>query len=423
MASNNKNGNPYKIKFYFLPSFGGEHEVSGMSNEIFESVLVRFSKEFPDVKFREAIYKGNLIDNSLTLSENKIEEDARILLPEVNDFDNDNVEINIKKNKEDFEFNPFMDLMYDLENMRNFEKSQSMLYESIRLNNCSSKNNNREEVKSNEAQIKTTNHNHGLVYLLSNKSWTCKICNSNFTEKEPTYYCSLCDYNICKYCMGANHKYNLTPISHEQTLLKTHKFPFHEHPLIYCRTSRFEDKQTAWCCDICDKGYSDKIWSFYCTVCDYDLCLKCSKRYIPDDEFIISHGIKVDKHEHPLVFMKTNRLWTCSQCSKSNDIFEPSFCCTKCDYDICEKCMKNLSDEEKYPFFGDGERKDYNIKKINEDCHEHPLMYCLTSRTKIAMNWNCNLCNKHFGMDDWSFYCSVCDYDLCFDCYRKFYEL
>jgi len=425
MEKNSKNGKSYKIKFYFLPSFGGEHEVSGMSNEIFESVLVRFSKEFPDVKFRQAIYNGNVIDNSLTLSENKIKEEARILLPEIddNDNDNDNQAINIKKNKDDLDFNSFIDFINELENMKNFEKSQSMLYESIRLNNCSSNNKNREEEKSNESQIKTTNHKHGLVYLLSNKSWACKICNSNFTEKEPTYYCSLCDYNLCKNCLGTNNKYTLIPTSHEQTLLKTHKFPFHEHPLIYCRTSRFEDKKTAWCCDICDKGYSDKIWSFYCTICDYDLCLKCSKRYISDDEFVISHGIKVDMHEHPLVYMKTNRIWTCHLCFEKNDFLEASYCCTKCDYDVCERCMKILSDEEKYPFFGDGERKDYNIKKINEDCHDHPLMYCLTSRTRIAMNWNCNLCNKTFGMDDWSFYCSVCDFDLCYDCYKKFYEL
>ena len=225
MENINKNGKPYKIKFYFLPSFGGEHEVSGMSNEIFESVLVRFSKEFPDVKFRQAIYKGNLIDNSLTLSENKIEEEAKILLPEVEN-DNDNEEINIKKNKDDFDFNSFMNFINDLENMKNFEKSQSMLYESIRLNNVSSNNNNKEEEKSNESQIKTTNHKHGLVYLLSNKSWTCKICNSNFNEKEPTYYCSLCDYNICKKCIGTNNKYTLSPKSHVQTLLKTHKFLF-----------------------------------------------------------------------------------------------------------------------------------------------------------------------------------------------------
>jgi hypothetical protein len=90
-----------------------------MSNEIFESVLVRFSKEFPDVKFRQAIYKGNLIDNSLTLSENKIEEEAKILLPEVEN-DNDNEEINIKKNKDDFDFNSFMNFINDLENMKNF---------------------------------------------------------------------------------------------------------------------------------------------------------------------------------------------------------------------------------------------------------------------------------------------------------------
>ena len=153
---------------------------------------------------------------------------------------------------------------------------------------------------------------------------------------------------------------------------------------------------TKLTCDKCDKTYVNKIWSFYCTICDYDLCLKCAKRYISDEEFVYNSGIIIENHNHPLVYMFSNMNWTCYLCQEQYYSFAPTYCCTNCDYNICRICKENVSDVEKYPFFDEGHRKDFEITKINQDCHEHPLLYCLTSRTNIATNWNCNVCNKHF---------------------------
>ena len=131
--------------------------------------------------------------------------------------------------------------------------------------------------------------------------------------------------------------------------------------------------------------------------------------------------IKIDDHCHSLVNLVSNRNWICNLCRESYPHFIPTFYCTKCDFDVCRNCMKSLSDENKYPLLFKGKRENYNIKIINNNkYHYHPLIYCITSRnSERSTNWICNRCSKHYNNGEWSFYCSLCDYDLCFDCYKK----
>ena len=117
--------------------------------------------------------------------------------------------------------------------------------------------------------------------------------------------------------------------------------------------------------------------------------------------------------------MITNRNWICNICRKTYDENIPTFYCTKCDFGACNKCMKKLSDEQKYPLNNDGDRKSYELKKINIDYHKHPLFYCITSRnSNKKTNWTCNKCREDFDENEWSFYCSKCDYDICYNCYE-----
>ena len=248
--------------------------------------------------------------------------------------------------------------------------------------------------------IHTYKHNHGLVLLFSNRNWKCKICRCNFLSNEPTYYCSICDFDVCNKCIGINKKYSLEEYYHEQTQLKSYIFPTHEHKMIYCRTSRSKDRDTTWRCNLCFRPYQNKIWSFYCTNCDYDICLLCSKKYIPSYEFINNYNIKIDDHNHSLVYMLTNRDWICDLCMKSYPSFVPTFYCTKCDYDVCKKCKNKLSDEKKLPLFLAGERDNFTIKFINDDSHEHPLMYSITSRgSNKVTKWVCRKCLKSIKID------------------------
>jgi hypothetical protein len=68
-----------------------------------------------------------------------------------------------------------------------------------------------------KAQIRTRKHKHGLVLLYSNKNWRCKICLNPYTNNDSTYYCSLCNFNICNYCIGYEKKFPLKKCHHEQT--------------------------------------------------------------------------------------------------------------------------------------------------------------------------------------------------------------
>ena len=81
--------------------------------------------------------------------------------------------------------------------------------------------------------------------------------------------------------------------------------------------------------------------------------------------------------------------------------------------------MKTISDEKKYPFLDDETKESDSIKKVKINCHKHPLMYCITSRrSKSKTSWICNECLIPFSDNEWSFYCSICDYDICYECYE-----
>ena len=116
--------------------------------------------------------------------------------------------------------------------------------------------------------------------------------------------------------------------------------------------------------------------------------------------------------------MITNRNWICDLCMESYPSFLPTFYCSKCDYDVCKKCMDKLSDEKKYPLINSGERISYKNKNITTYRHRHQLIYCITSRSSIGKtNWICNNCMESYNNNEWSFYCTLCDYDLCYNCY------
>ena len=53
--------------------------------------------------------------------------------------------------------------------------------------------------------------------------------------------------------------------------------PYHaEHPLINCKTpGRISEKYNFWQCDSCKSQYSYDVPTFFCTACDFDICQKC----------------------------------------------------------------------------------------------------------------------------------------------------
>ena len=281
---------------------------------------------------------------------------------------------------------------------------------------------NSKKLNINPAQIKSDKHKHGMILLLSNSNWKCNICSEIYKSEVSAYYCSKCNFFICSKCIGKEKKYPLKKCYHQQTKLKRFNFPCHRHIMIYCRISKSSLFETNWNCNICKKIYGNKIWSFYCTNCDYNICLSCSRRFIPEEEYIDKIGITIDDHLHSLVYMITNRDWICNLCRKKYNNNIPTYYCSKCDYDACERCMKKLSDEEKFKILPIDNKINNKLKRINILSHKHTLIYCSTSRGRNPFIWRCNKCLKKYIGIEWSFYCSVCDYDLCYKCYKEYYD-
>ena len=270
-----------------------------------------------------------------------------------------------------------------------------------------------------ETQIRTQKHNHGVVLLYANNEWICEVCKSSKPKTESKYNCSLCDFNICKNCIENNSKYPLNSYEHRQVKLKKYKFPQHEHDLLFCRSSRFKNGLNYWSCNLCRRSFYNQIWSFYCTFCDYDMCTSCAKTAICLEEYINVYGIKTNIHDDPLVYMRTNRNWECQICLKSFDKNYSTYYCSDCDFDVCCECKSKINNEQKYNVFYTENNRNFDFKLVKMKCHSHSLIYCLTQRNNEPTLWICNNCSKNYGNRDWSFYCTRCDYDLCFDCYNK----
>ena len=134
--------------------------------------------------------------------------------------------------------------------------------------------------KASKAGIEADEHDHKLIYSLTNNDWTCNECKKRYSKTEGKYFCSLCDYNMCDECIE-NKRYfkiksfpkNVTP-SNTNVKNNVEKSSHHEHKLVYCRTIR-SCSSCGWICNICRKDFDLEEWSFYCTLCDFDQCCKC----------------------------------------------------------------------------------------------------------------------------------------------------
>ena len=50
---------------------------------------------------------------------------------------------------------------------------------------------------------------------------------------------------------------------------------YHAHPLYSCYTPQRANSNNWWTCQQCGCNYFYTVPSFYCTACNYDLCQKC----------------------------------------------------------------------------------------------------------------------------------------------------
>jgi len=129
-------------------------------------------------------------------------------------------------------------------------------------------------------------------------------------------------------------------------------------------------------------------------------------------------GINPDEHEHKIVYCLTNFDWECNECKEKHFKKEGRYFCSQCEYNMCDKCIEKKDYYKMKPFPNDITPSNKNVKenKIKSKHHEHQLVYCRTKRTCLSCGWICDVCKKDFKTDIWSYYCTICDFDLCCEC-------
>ena len=96
---------------------------------------------------------------------------------------------------------------------------------------------------------------------------------------------------------------------------------------------------------------------------DYDNVEELNKNLIPNFNFLSKH------HKHKLGFVSTNRKgWRCNLCKTSLNNIVRSYYCTLCDYDLCQDCvLKEKKEKGERVGNGDLHYNINNINNMNNN--------------------------------------------------------
>ena len=285
-----------RIKFSFMTC--QVFNVKGYSNEKFSELLKRFeNNECPkELKKHLSIplfYGNKITDTNKTLSELGITNNSVILFiinnkEEAKKLENkekkehkltEDERIQLKKWQEEYEAKKLIQRA-----LNNKNKGANNEGISIQSEDGETINNFFEFVKNKEQRgaITVKEHIHKLVYCLTDFNWKCHICKKNYEKNKARYLCSICNYNMCDECHSKGNYVKkkvfpdgVTP-SNTSVNKKFFQTDYHDHQLVYCRSSRSVIGYNGWICDNCRDNFDNEIWSFLCTNCDFDLCCSCA---------------------------------------------------------------------------------------------------------------------------------------------------
>ena len=143
------------------------------------------------------------------------------------------------------------------------------------------------------------NHPHPLIHRYDEKERDFSCNNPDCKKPEGnSFRCTFCNYDICDKCFGEIELYkivfydenrvkNKNPPSTEEDLqgLGWKKFSYHQHEM-----PKIKKHNLIWSCSKCEKNYKtndipnevakDYIVNdryYYCSLCNYSLCLDCAK--------------------------------------------------------------------------------------------------------------------------------------------------
>ena len=146
----------------------------------------------------------------------------------------------------------------------------------------------------------------------------------------------------------------------------------------------------------------------------------------------INNSIMVPKHPHPLYSCitpersKQLQFWTCNNCFCKYTFQIPSFYCTACDYDMCQKCLYehplykieiyNYNQNEKFLL------NNVNVNNANykPNIHEHPMALILFENSfSEEFCIKCQKCKNFIKNTEAFYYCSLCNFNVCQNCFKN----
>ena len=144
---------------------------------------------------------------------------------------------------------------------------------------------------------------------------------------------------------------------------------------------------------------------------------------------LINLPIVVPYHaQHPLINCKTpgrykgNNCWTCNNCLANYSYNVPTFYCTACDFDLCQKCLLGLNafmiaiyNYSKSNIYMNQQFK--NVEYYKQNLHIHPIVRILREPTYTEVPLKCNMCLIDIQRDEEFYFCSLCNYCICMNCY------
>jgi len=183
----------------------------------------------------------------------------------------------------------------------------------------------------------------------------------------------------------------------------------------------FDDLRNVALCTICQGIVIEPI---QCSICEHCYCKFCLEKWIKQNpkcpfrceksEFLEHHKIKTDlnilkfkcyngcDYEIPYKELNEHYLRKCKKIDFKSKYLElkSNFLRLKKKYDEFNYKPKNI---------------EYNNCFISK-FHHHPLILL---ETMDRQGWYCDVCKKSRYAYDESYYCTICDYDLCEECVKK----
>ena len=152
-----------------------------------------------------------------------------------------------------------------------------------------------------------------------------------------------------------------------------------------------------------------------------------------DNGFLISRinsSIMIKFHQHPLyscfspLRANSSQFWTCNLCGSKYNYTVPSFYCTACDYDLCQKCLIQcqlyeiiMYDYSKNEFLNITMTQNEGNNNLSVHNHRLALIKIEIYDPNNKYYIHCKACKGNIKNTDQFYYCSLCNFYLCEKCF------